>query len=47
MGIFSYPKTGEEEMPEFAMDWITVNINYPGASAREVEEFIIKPVEAE
>jgi len=47
LGFFSWPKIGKEEMPEFAMDWITVSISYPGATAKEVEEFIIKPIEDE
>ena len=47
LGLFIYPQIGKEEMPEFSMDWISVNINYPGATAKEVEEFIIKPIEDE
>ena len=34
-------------MPEFAMDWVSVSIGYPGASAKDVEDFIIKPIEDE
>ncbi len=47
LGIFSWPRIGKEEMPEFAMDWISVSVNYPGATAKEVEEFIIRPIEDE
>ena len=36
---------GKEEYPEFAMDWLRVNIVYPGATAGDVELFITKPVE--
>lgn len=40
-----WPKIGKEEMPEFAFNWVRVSIPYPGASAADVELFIIKPVE--
>lgn len=38
-------KIGKEEMPEFAFNWLRTNISYPGASAADVELFIVKPVE--
>ena len=47
IGIFTWPKIGKEEMPDFTMDWITVSVNYPGASAIQVEEFIVRPIEDE
>lgn len=38
-------KIGKEEMPEFAFNWLRANIRYSGASAADVELFIIKPIE--
>lgn len=42
---FVWQKIGKEEMPEFAMNSIRVNIRYPGASADDVELFVVKPIE--
>ncbi len=36
---------GKEERPEFAMNWVRVAVPYPGASAKDVELFVIKPIE--
>ena len=44
-GILIWQKTGKEEMPEFAMNWVRISIPYPGASAEDVELFITKPIE--
>lgn len=43
--VITWQKIGKEEMPEFSMNWIRVNLRYPGASARDVELFVIKPIE--
>ena len=47
VGILTWSRIGKEEMPEFSMDWINTTINYPGASAKQVEKFIIRPIEDE
>ena len=36
-----------EKGSRFAMDWVSVTVGYPGASAKDVEDFIIKPIEDE
>src|SRR5690606_21220940 len=38
-------KIGKEEMPDFTMNWMRASIRYPGASAEDVELFVVKPVE--
>lgn len=43
--VVIWQKIGKEEMPEFAMNWVRVSIRYPGASARDVELFVTKPIE--
>ena len=43
--VVLWQKIGKEEMPEFAMNSIRISIRYPGASAKDVELFITKPVE--
>ncbi len=43
--ILIWQKTGKEEMPEFAMNWVRVSIPFPGASAEDIELFVTKPIE--
>jgi hydrophobic/amphiphilic exporter-1 (mainly G- bacteria), HAE1 family len=45
LGIFSYNKLGVEQMPDVALPFVSVSINYPGASPEAVEIDITKPVE--
>ena len=35
---------GKEERPEFSLNWVRVTVPYPGASAEEVEQFVLKPI---
>ena len=43
--IIIWQTIGKEEMPEFALESLRVSIPYPGASAENVELFVIKPAE--
>lgn len=43
--IFIWKKIGKEEMPEFAMEFVRASLRYPGASAEDVESFVVKPIE--
>ncbi len=43
--LFFWDKIGKEERPEFAMKWVRASIPYPGASADDVEKFVLKPIE--
>lgn len=42
-----WTKIGKEKMPDFSANSINIDIPYPGASAEDVELFIIKPIEEE
>lgn len=46
IGIFALLKTAREENPQITVPAANVFVEYPGASAREVEEHISKPLEA-
>lgn len=43
--IVAWDIIGKEERPEFSLNWVRVNILYPGASAEDIELFVIKPIE--
>ena len=43
--ILLWRHIGKEEYPDFAMDWVRFSILYPGATAEDVELFVIKPIE--
>ncbi len=41
----AWDKIGKEEMPDFTLKYLSVNVSYPGATAQDVELFITKPIE--
>ena len=45
--IVSWGKIGKEEMPDFTLNFVRINVSYPGATAQDVELFITKPIEEE
>ena len=45
-GIWSAFNVQKEVYPEFDLDIINVSVNYPGAAPAEVEQGILRPVEA-
>jgi multidrug efflux pump subunit AcrB len=45
LGIFAVIVTPREEEPQIVVPMIDVMVAYPGASAKEVEELVTKPVE--
>ncbi|MCL4490671.1 MAG: efflux RND transporter permease subunit, partial [Nitrospirae bacterium] len=45
LGVFAVIVTPREEEPQIAVPMIDVLVNYPGASAKEVEERVTKPME--
>ena len=45
MGFFAVMVTPREEEPQIVVPMIDVMVAYPGASAKEVEELVTKPVE--
>lgn len=45
-GVFMAFQVQKEVFPEFELDFIDVDVTYPGASPEEVEQGILQPVEA-
>ena len=45
LAVLSWHQIGKEEMPEFSMEWIRISIRYPGATAKDIELLVTKPVE--
>ncbi|MBU6436969.1 MAG: efflux RND transporter permease subunit, partial [Betaproteobacteria bacterium] len=45
LGLFSYNKLRVEQLPDVTLPFVSVNINYPGASPEAVETDVTKPVE--
>jgi len=44
-GLFSAVSIKKEVFPDFALDYITVSVSYPGASPEEVERGIVQVIE--
>jgi len=44
-GIFSWIQIPKEELPDITFDHAHVSVNYPGASAEEVEYYVTRPLE--
>ena len=45
LSVVMWDYIGKEERPEFSVHWLRVSIPYPGASAEDVELFVLKPIE--
>ena len=45
LGIYSSKVLNTQFFPNYSIDYITINIEWPGASPKDVEESVIKPVE--
>ncbi|MBQ9763775.1 MAG: efflux RND transporter permease subunit [Phascolarctobacterium sp.] len=45
LGLFSFKKIGVELLPEHDTKYVSVIVNYPGASTESVEEQVTKPIE--
>lgn len=46
-GIFSWIQIPKEELPDITFDRVRITVNYPGASAEEVEYYVTRPIEEE
>jgi len=44
-GIVSWIQIPKEELPDITFDRVGVSVNYPGASAEEVEYYVTRPIE--
>lgn len=45
LGLFSFYRIGVELLPSINIPYVTVTVNYPGASTEQVEQDVIKPLE--
>ena len=45
LGLFSYYRIGVELLPSLNTPYVTVSVDYPGASVESVEQQVIKPLE--
>ena len=45
LGLYSYYRIGVELLPALNTPYVTITVNYPGASADSVEQQVVKPVE--
>ena len=45
LGIYSSKILNTQFFPNYSIDYITVNVEWPGASPADIEESIIKPIE--
>ena len=46
LGLFSLSKLSIDQMPEIEMNTAIVLVTYPGASAEDVENNVVKPLES-
>ncbi|MDD3374720.1 MAG: efflux RND transporter permease subunit [Candidatus Omnitrophica bacterium] len=44
-GIIAWNQIPKEELPDITFDTVRISVNYPGASAEEVEYYITRPIE--
>lgn len=44
-GAFAFFKLGQRDLPAFAIKTIVVNVNWPGASASDMSQFVTDPIE--
>ena len=45
LGVVTATAIPQKTFPEFTLDSVSVSVNYPGASPREIEESIVQPIE--
>lgn len=45
LGLFSFYRIGVELLPALNTPYVTVTVNYPGASTQQIEQDIVKPLE--
>lgn len=46
-GIIAWNQIPKEELPDITFDSVNISVNYPGASAEEVEYYVTRPIEEE
>ena len=45
LGLYSSRELNTQFFPNYSIDYVTININWIGASPEDIEESLIKPVE--
>ncbi|MCH7889594.1 MAG: efflux RND transporter permease subunit, partial [Proteobacteria bacterium] len=46
-GLFSWSRLNTQFFPEFGLDWIQISVEWPGASAEDVDANIVQAIEPE
>jgi multidrug efflux pump subunit AcrB len=47
LGVFSLSRLNVQFFPDFGIDWVTVQVEWPGASADDVDSTIVQAIEPE
>ena len=45
LGVYSSKVLNTQFFPTYSIDYITISVEWPGASPKDIEESLIKPVE--
>jgi multidrug efflux pump subunit AcrB len=45
LGILTATQLPQKTFPEFSLDVVSISVSYPGASAAEIEESMVRPIE--
>ena len=45
VGFYASKVLNTQFFPNYSIDYITINVEWPGASPKDIEESIIKPIE--
>ena len=45
LAVFLWDRVPKEEMPDFAMEFVRIQLTYEGAAAEDVEVFVTRPIE--
>ncbi|MFH1645834.1 MAG: efflux RND transporter permease subunit, partial [Candidatus Omnitrophota bacterium] len=46
-GVIAWNQISKEELPDVTFDNVRISVNYPGASAEDVEYYVTRPIEEE
>jgi len=46
-GLFALRQTNTQFFPDFGIDWISVSVDWPGASAEDIDDNIVQAIEPE
>ena len=46
-GLFAFRQTNTQFFPDFGIDWVSVSVDWPGASAEDIDDNIVQAIEPE